>query len=773
LDAIATPSRLLCPIERLAEALFRSRTQTCRMHPPMPTENSSGTELERQVATLLGVMGYVVTRETLIGHKKVDLYFEDRRLGALARVAVECKGHNHRLDTKDMGEVYASYLPLRNANLIDEILLVTTNGLTGAGEAMLREIREMRHVTLAGLQAGIMDFGRYLQELVDQFDRDGLSEYYIHLKLSEGEDLESTILSWVDGDSSQPVAILGGYGLGKTTFARRMANVLATAAARNASRRIPVLIRLGDISAEQTLEGLLGKVLTAHSVVRNYSFDAFMGLNEEGRLVVMLDGFDEMKHTLTWEQFRYNFMQLNRLVAGKSRVLLLGRPTAFLNDEEHRAALHGLREVQGRLFTDAGWPDYREIYLGHFNRTQVSEFLKSYLSYRQRTSIKDEERAAIGAVLTSDLEQLSGKQYADISRRPVQLRMLAEILPQWRGELSTLNTAVLYSVFIDLIIERELEKDSRLRFGLRERRSFARAVAWWLWLGRRDYHVEASAIPDDLITPFSRRGDDIGAIRRDLVAACFLERRLGESLSFPHRSFQEFLVAEEIADRLGQDRSEFSLGDANEVMTDEVSDFLAELVSWHNLRDWQHHLTQFRGTLSWRLLRVWLSPSHHHFLIDRFEHTINPWYALLIVIGGAKKQFDLTPAIVNKILSDLRETARVLRDMHFNDEQRTKIVRDALALYFCVVVAASIADFEEEMTAALNIVFSLKGYRAVDVQARNRRGIVITKRTKELAAEPLSISLQRSIAFYPKGKSIVLELVSVAATASCRPLHAR
>jgi len=57
--------------------------------------------------------------------------------------------------------------------------------------------------------------------------------------------------------------------------------------------------------------------------------------------------------------------------------------------------------------------------------------------------------------------------------------------------------------------------------------------------------ISASQIPEAIIIHFKREpADDSEAIKRDLIAACFLDRTIGELLYFPHRSFQKYLVAE-------------------------------------------------------------------------------------------------------------------------------------------------------------------------------------------------------------------------------------
>jgi len=68
------------------------------------------------------------------------------------------------------------------------------------------------------------------------------------------------------------------------------------------------------------LEGLLGKQFTFRSIVNNYNYYLFLALSIRGRFVFILDGFDEMKRTMSWGTLRYNLQQLNQLVSPNSKV---------------------------------------------------------------------------------------------------------------------------------------------------------------------------------------------------------------------------------------------------------------------------------------------------------------------------------------------------------------------------------------------------------------------------------------------------------------------
>ena len=73
---------------------------------------------------------------------------------------------------------------------------------------------------------------------------------------------------WVARDDPRPVAILGGYGAGKSSLARRLVAAQAAEALADPLARRPVLIPLGDLARHSSLEGLLAEMLGGVSQLR-------------------------------------------------------------------------------------------------------------------------------------------------------------------------------------------------------------------------------------------------------------------------------------------------------------------------------------------------------------------------------------------------------------------------------------------------------------------------------------------------------------------------
>ncbi|WP_271621415.1 hypothetical protein [Bradyrhizobium sp. CCBAU 51745] len=127
------------------------------------------------------------------------------------------------------------------------------------------------------------------------------------------------------------------------------------------------------------MDGLVSKMLASRYRLANYNFQDVMSLNRRGKFVFIFDGSDEMKHALTWEQFTFNFKQINRTVTGKSRVIIAGRPNAFLSDAEHSWALRGTKISGDRNWRMPDSPEYEELTIQQFSHDESIAFLRRYL----------------------------------------------------------------------------------------------------------------------------------------------------------------------------------------------------------------------------------------------------------------------------------------------------------------------------------------------------------------------------------------------------------
>jgi hypothetical protein len=602
---------------------------------------NKGTIFENEVIDLLKLHGKEIIGESLRGHKKVDITFTEKHFSKTYRYAVECKNYESKLQKKVLLTIVNDYSALQDAKLIDKLLIVTRHGLGPASLEYLNLKDNIEHTTYGELLNSTIDFTQYIKNIISEYENstDGLNSYYIDINVKSNEvnelkttDLSTIINEWICSPDNQPIAILGSYGQGKTSFSKKLSHDLAFNYLKDDSLRIPIYIKLSSISKEQSIEGLLGTAFTSTGLVRNYNYYSFYELNKLGKFTIILDGFDEMKHSLSWEEFKYNFGQLNKLIAGNSKVILLGRPNAFLNDDEHFFALRGLKKTALGNIRESEWPEYYELEIESLTVPQIELFLKKYFDYKISKSKNNIEVNKLIHARDNKAKKISDKKIREISSRPVQLKMISDLLPHTTTDIENLTTTLLYSEFIDLILAREYEKESRLNITKDERRKFSRLIAIFLWENSSDYSIKFEDIPNELFAQFiPKNSKEINKIQRDMISGCFLSRKLGDAIYFPHRSFQEFFVAEEIIYQITHN-PQVDFKKLNGIISQEVSDFLVGLSGLKTLSALDNLIKDYHGLLSLKLLNIYLKPENKDFILQKIGSSYSPWYYLIFVI---------------------------------------------------------------------------------------------------------------------------------------------
>src|SRR5262245_55418472 len=111
--------------------------------------------------------------------------------------------------------------------------------------------------------------------------------------------------------------------MGKSSLAKLLTYRFIEQSIKTAARRFPILIPLGALASQQQIEGLLGTIFTSVVTTSGYNFPLFQKMNALGHFVILLDGLDEMRHAMTWDDFRYNFDQISKIIFPSTRAILL------------------------------------------------------------------------------------------------------------------------------------------------------------------------------------------------------------------------------------------------------------------------------------------------------------------------------------------------------------------------------------------------------------------------------------------------------------------
>ena len=528
-----------------------------------------GDRFRDEVTELLRVRGFSPISEILSGHKRVDILFEETTFGKARRYAVEAKNWSAPLSKTDLEAIYGGYASLLLNNKIDELLVVSRHRLTSpAAKNFIQDTPHFSHLTFNEFQESILGFHQYLSAYVYAHQSDGLEEYYIPPVLDDGRSLEDHIESWLSSDSKHPIAIIAGYGMGKTSFARHLAFQLAQRFLAGEPGRVPILVALGTISREQSLEGLVGTVLAgSNPAVVNYNFPTFSHLNELGRFVIFLDGFDEMKHMMSQSEFYATFDELNKLARGRAKVILSGRPTAFLSDSERETVLRGAQKVGRATVSKPGAPKYTELKLSLFSPDQLRKFIRSYMERHRRVGNIE----VSDSLLQKRQIEIEDKAHEELISRPIHARMLADLATDPGFSIGGLSRFGLYDHFVNHLIAQEIRKPGRGRlYRATDRRLFLADLAWYLWTSESSkLGCRLDDLPDDLFLAYKPDGEDLISVKRDLLSGSFLDEKAGGVFFFSHRSFQEFLVAEHIWNRMVDEPN----------LTATVADHMVQMIS--------------------------------------------------------------------------------------------------------------------------------------------------------------------------------------------------
>jgi NACHT domain len=416
-----------------------------------------------------------------------------------------------------------------------------------------------------------------ITSLIESYRVDPISKYYIPPSFygpnEDKIDLHSHVEKWLADETASPIAIWAGYGMGKTSYSKFLASVLAKQCCDNYGAPIPILLNLGEFTTAPELETLITAQLANHYGVRFFSTAAFRLLNAYHRFVLILDGFDEMKFAMAPNDFNHISAQIRNTAAVNSKLLLLGRPDS-IESEEEESRLTSSRLHTVPLKADSA-PDFDSLRIAFLSKDEYLKLIRDFLA--NATDAKS-RRNPVDQLITT-IESLD---LGNILARPVQAKMLAEVAADPNANLSAISRFTLYELFIKSILRREEEKAARRHLGTAQRLHFMRLLAWWLWTVKKTRTFAANEIPLEIIQKFQIPNVSLEGLRRELLIGSVVEEKnVGYFLAekdagifyFPHTSFTEFLVADYI---MSADFLSIDVAKLPDALYGEVPTFLEE-----------------------------------------------------------------------------------------------------------------------------------------------------------------------------------------------------
>ena len=102
-------------------------------------------------------------------------------------------------------------------NAADRAWLVSRGPISPDGRQMIDGERGLKAITFAEFQRRLLNVDKYLQDLILSYDGDRIAEWYVPPHDETGQDLETIVREWMVDDDALPLAVIAGYGKGKST----------------------------------------------------------------------------------------------------------------------------------------------------------------------------------------------------------------------------------------------------------------------------------------------------------------------------------------------------------------------------------------------------------------------------------------------------------------------------------------------------------------------------------------------------------------------------
>ena len=402
------------------------------------------------------------------------------------------------------------------------------------------------------------------------------------------EPLLDMAISWLATPVTQSrcLLVLGEFGDGKTFFTYLLARALLERFRREPRTHvIPVRLSLRDFSRPGIANGRDLLRLRLEDVAAD--LDGWNELKRQGRLFVILDGFDEMSIRLDEAAVERNIQILRDCCENEFGGLkvLLTSGTHFL-ESSHNTTL--LMDVLGRP---------RRVYLRNFDRDEVQAGLASRASC-------DEERAG--------LQALHGMyDPIGIAAKPLFYEMVSEVLPMLR--LDSPSVTDIYEAFILRCLKRKLTDLQPTEFTLTQRQLVDRLglILEGIALGIHCSGEEGASLRELADTPnhgrFAKllwdmtatdRGVDADATTRVRVRSLLrpvtpwgtAQREGLWDVDFFHRSVREYFVARGLVRLLTTDLAEARRVLRQIVPNHEILQFAASLLRRQRSHAWESAL---------------------------------------------------------------------------------------------------------------------------------------------------------------------------------------
>ncbi len=334
----------------------------------------------------------------------------------------------------------------------------------------------------------------YFDHLKSLVERDRIPDLYVDLecyrqlmgeeKLEPEKEVYASLDGYIDGWLKERgkvhISLLGDFGAGKTWFCRHYAyRQLQRYIEDPIKERLPLLITLRTFAKAMNSKQLINDALIEQYKLQfvGSPYNIFQEMNRRGKLLLILDGFDEMARQVDYQTVVDNFWQLAELVDENSKVILTSRTEYFRWAKESEKILGG--EEYGTSTIELSPPKFEVLYLKQFNDDQIRKVIKLRLGEETGDTVAD--------------RILGTPNLADMARKPVLIELLLAALDEVSADVLE-NPAQVYLYATNKLLLRNI--DTQRTFTTTSDKLYFLCELAWEMIKSGDLRIHYKDVPE-------------------------------------------------------------------------------------------------------------------------------------------------------------------------------------------------------------------------------------------------------------------------------------
>jgi uncharacterized protein YjbI with pentapeptide repeats/DNA replication protein DnaC len=360
--------------------------------------------------------------------------------------------------------------------------------------------------------------------VVEQLSKFDFEKYYVDVFLQDLQNQlvkssEDITFNWLDDPDRNGLFIIGDFGTGKSTLCANIAYLIASKFLNNEISMAPLLVSLRKVEgiSEESIAKELKKVITIE-------WEQILQLLRSGKLLLILDGFDEIPRKTDWEKTIADFENIVKIFCvEKSKIITTCRTHFFKKDSEiwgeDTELMKSLRATE----------NFKIVSTLPFSEDQIREYIEKRTDEPQKV-----------------WEQIqSTYNLQDLCKRPLLADMIISTLPKLILLGSEVKAVTLYEKYTEDWINRE---DWRSQLKPSTKEELMERLADYLYCQGITF-ISSEDLQELIEREFSvKKGSDVSDYYDYDVRTCSFFRRDSEGkYSFMHKSFLEFFAAKKIS----------------------------------------------------------------------------------------------------------------------------------------------------------------------------------------------------------------------------------